>query len=551
MAKQIVFNEAARERLKAGVDKLANAVRITLGPKGRNVVLEKSYGAPTITNDGVTIAKDIELEDKIENMGAEIVKEVASKTNDVAGDGTTTATILAQAMIHEGLRNITAGANPMGIRRGIERATEAVLTHLKKVSKPIEVSKKEDLRHVATISANDPVIGEKIAEVLQMVGKDGVVTVEQSQTFDVSHEVVEGMQFDKGYVSPYMITNADRMEAVYQNAMILIVDKKITALSDLLPLLEKVAQTGRKELVIIADDIEGEALATLVVNKLRGTFHTLAVKAPGYGDRKKEMLADIATVTGGRVISDEVGIKLESAELNMLGEAEKVIATKEHTTIVGGKGAKDEIEKRAQQIKRQIEDSTSEFDKEKLQERYAKLMGGVAIIRVGAATEVEQKEKQHRIEDAVSATKAAIEEGVVVGGGVALLRAVPVLDEMLKGITEDNMRDERIGVEIVRKALERPVWQIAENAGVAGPVVVGEVLKRKGNEGYNAATNAYEDLMVSGVIDPTKVTRSALMNAASAAAIFLTTEAAIADIPEKNPPAGPPTGGMGGMGMDY
>ncbi|MEK7660064.1 MAG: chaperonin GroEL [Patescibacteria group bacterium] len=551
MAKQIVFNEAARERLKAGVDKLANAVRITLGPKGRNVVLEKSYGAPTITNDGVTIAKEVELEDKIENMGAEIVKEVASKTNDVAGDGTTTATILAQAMIHEGLRNITAGANPIGIRRGIERATEAVMTHLKKISKPIEVSKKEDLRHVATISANDPVIGEKIAEVLQMVGKDGVVTVEQSQTFDVSHEVVEGMQFDKGYVSPYMITNADRMEAVYQNAMILLVDKKITALSDLLPVLEKVAQTGRKELVIIADDIEGEALATLVVNKLRGTFHTLAVKAPGYGDRKKEMLADIATVTGGRVISDEVGIKLESAELNMLGEAEKVIATKENTTIVGGKGAKDEIEKRAQQIKRQIEDSTSEFDKEKLQERYAKLMGGVAIIRVGAATEVEQKEKQHRIEDAVSATKAAIEEGVVVGGGVALLRAIPVLDAMIKGMTDEQMRDERIGVEIVRKALEKPVWQIAENSGVAGPVVVGEVLKRKGNEGYNAATNMYEDLMVSGVIDPTKVTRSALINAASAAAIFLTTEAAIADIPEKNPPAGPQTGGMGGMGMDY
>lgn len=553
MAKQIIFNEAARERLKAGVDKLANAVRITLGPKGRNVVLEKSYGAPTITNDGVTIAKDIELEDKIENMGAEIVKEVASKTNDVAGDGTTTATILAQAMIHEGLRNITSGANPMGIRRGIERATEAVMTHLKKVSKPIEVSKKEDLRHVATISANDPIIGEKIADVLQIVGKDGVVTVEQSQTFEVSHEVVEGLQFDKGYVSHYMVTNADRMEAVYQNAMILIVDKKISALSDLLPILEKVAQTGRKELVIIADDIDGEALTTLVLNKLRGTFHTLAVKAPGYGDRKKDMLSDIATVTGGRVISDEVGIKLENADLNMLGEAEKVIATKENTTIVGGKGAKDEIEKRAQQIKRQVEDASSEFDKEKLQERYAKLMGGVAVIRVGAATEVEQKEKQHRIEDAVSATKAAIEEGVVVGGGVALLRAVPVLDEMLKGITDDNMRDERIGVEIVRKAIEKPVWQIAENAGVAGPVVVGEVLKRKGNEGYNAATNSYEDLMASGVIDPTKVTRSALMNAASAAAIFLTTEAAIADIPEKKEASagGPGMGGMGGMGMDY
>jgi len=551
MSKQIIFHSDAREALKRGVDKLADAVRITLGPKGRNVILERSYGSPVVTNDGVTIAKDISLPDKIENMGAEIVKEVASKTNDVAGDGTTTATILAQAMIAEGMKNIAAGANPMGIRRGIEKATQVVVAHLKDISKQISPDKKEDLKHVATISANDPVIGEKIAEVLQQVGKDGVVTVEESPTFEVSHEIVEGLQFDRGYVSAYMVTNTDRMEAVYQNPYILIADKKISSLAELLPVLEKVAQTGRKELVIIADDLDGEALTTLVVNKIRGTFSALAVKAPGFGDRKKEMLEDIATVTGGKVISDEVGIKLENIELDMLGGAGKIIATKETTTIVDGKGEKEAIDARAAQIKKQMEEATSSFDKEKLQERYAKLKGGVAIIRVGAATEVEQKEKQHRIEDAVAATKAAIEEGVVVGGGVALVRAVGKLDTLAAGMTDELLHDHRVGVLIVRNAIERPLWQIAENAGVSGSVVVSEVKKREGNEGYNAAADSYEDLMRAGVIDPTKVTRSALQNAASAAAILLTTEAAVADLPEKKEPAmGGGMQGMGGMG-DY
>src|SRR3989344_5643123 len=548
MAKKILFNEQARESLKRGVDALANAVKITLGPKGRNVILEKGFGAPTITNDGVTIAKDIELEDKVENMGAEVVKEVASKTNDVAGDGTTTATVLAQGMIHEGLKNIAAGANPMGIRRGIARATEAVIAHLRDISIPISAGKKEDTKQVATISANDPVIGQKISEVLSLVGKDGVVTVEESQTFEVSHEIVEGLQFDRGYISPYMITSPDRMEAVYENPLILITDKKISAIAEILPLLEKVSTAGKKELVIVADEVEGEALATLVVNKIRGTFNSLAVKAPGYGDRKKEMLEDIAVVTGGKVISEEVGLKLENADVNMLGEASKIIATKDNTTIVGGKGPKDGIEKRAKQIKKQMEDTTSEFDKEKLQERYAKLSGGVAVIHVGAATEVEQKEKQHRIEDAVSATKAAIEEGVVVGGGVALLRVAEKLDNLIEQIDNKANRDERVGVEIVRRAIERPLWQIAENAGVSGSVVVGEGLKHKGNVGYNAETGVYEDLVVAGVIDPTKVTRSALQNAASAAAILLTTEAAVSDIPEKK--EGSHGGGMpGGMGM--
>ena len=550
MAKQIVFSVKAREALKRGVDTLADAVKITLGPKGRNVVLDKGYGAPTITNDGVTIAKEIELEDKVENMGAAIVKEVATKTNDVAGDGTTTATLLAQAIISEGMKNIAAGASPVGIRRGIERATEVIVKKLHDLAIPISASKKSEIAQVATISAKDRSIGEKIAEVIQQVGKDGVVTVEQSQTFGIEHEVVEGMQFDRGYVSPYMITNAERMEAIYENPYILITDKKISAISDILPLLEKLAKTGKKELVIIADDVEGEALATLVVNKLRGIFHTLAVKSPGYGDRKKEMLADIAVVTGGRVVSEEIGLKLENVDLEVLGEAKRVIASKDNTTIVDGKGKKQEIEKRVNQIKTQLENTTSEFDKEKLQERIAKLSGGVAIIRVGAATEVEQKEKQHRIEDAVSATKAAVDEGIVPGGGVALIRCMDALEKLLDE-KSSLPKDEQVGVEIMLRAIRKPLMQIADNAGVSGEVVVAEVEKKRGNMGYNAATGEYEDMVEAGIIDPAKVTRSAVQNAASAAAMLLTTEVVVAELPKKDAPAMPGGGMGGGMGMDY
>ena len=545
MAKQIVFSLKAREALKRGVDVLADAVKVTLGPKGRNVVLDKGYGSPTITNDGVTIAKEIELEDKIENMGAAIVKEVATKTNDVAGDGTTTATLLAQAIMAEGLKNIAAGASPVGIRAGIERATEEIVKKIKNLALPISASKKSEIAQVATISAKDKTIGEKIAEVIQAVGKDGVVTVEQSQTFGVEHEVVEGMQFDRGYISHYMVTNPERMESVYENPAILITDKKISAIADILPVLEKLAKVGKKELVIIADDVDGEALATLVVNKLRGIFNTLAVKTPGYGDRKKEMLEDIAAVTGGKV-----GIKLESADLSMLGQAKKVIATKDNTTIVGGKGKKPDIEKRVAQIKAQVEESTSEFDKEKLQERVAKLSGGVAIIRVGAATEVEQKEKQHRIEDAVSATKAAIEEGIVPGGGVALIRCMDALGKLIEDKTLTD--DERVGVDIMRRAIRKPLMQIAENAGASGEVVAEQVEKKKGNIGYNAATGEYQDLVEAGIIDPAKVTRSAVQNAASAGAMLLTTEVVVAELPKKDLPAGGAPG-MGGMGMggDY
>jgi len=550
MAKQIVFNIKAREALKRGVDTLADAVKITLGPKGRNVVLDKGYGSPTITNDGVTIAKEIELEDKVENMGAAIVKEVATKTNDVAGDGTTTATLLAQAIIGEGMKNIAAGASPVSIRRGIERATEVIVKKLHDMAIPISASKKSEIAQVATISAKDRAIGEKIAEVIQQVGKDGVVTVEQSQTFGIEHEVVEGMQFDRGYVSPYMITNAERMEAVYENPYILITDKKISAISDILPLLEKLAKTGRKELVIIADDVEGEALATLVVNKLRGIFHTLAVKSPGYGDRKKEILADIAVVTGGKVISEEIGLKLENVDLEALGEAKRVIATKDNTTIVGGKGKKQDIEKRTNQIRVQLGNTTSEFDKEKLQERIAKLSGGVAVIRVGAATEVEQKEKQHRIEDAVSATKAAVDEGIVPGGGVALIRCTDALEKLLDE-KSTLTKDEQVGVEIMCRAIRKPLMQIAENAGVSGEVVVAEVEKKRGNIGYNAATDEYEDMVEAGIIDPAKVTRSAVQNAASAAAMLLTTEVVVAELPKKDVPAMPGGGMGGGMGMDY
>lgn len=547
MAKQIVFDVKAREALKRGVDALANAVKITLGPKGRNVVLDKGYGSPTITNDGVTIAKEIELEDKIENMGAEIVKEVATKTNDVAGDGTTTATLLAQAIISEGLKNIAAGASPIGIRRGIEQATEVIVKRIKDIAIPISASKKEEIAQVATISAKDRKIGEKIAEVIQQVGTDGVVTVEQSQTFGIEHEVVEGLQFDKGYISPYMITNADRMEAQYTDPYILITDRKISAISDILPLLEKLAKSGKKDLIIIAEDVDGEALSTLLVNKLRGVFNTLAVKTPGYGDRKKEILEDIATVTGGRVIAEEVGLKLESAELNMLGQAKKVIATKDNTTIVGGKGKKQDIEKRVAQIRAQLEKkSMSVFDKEKLQERMAKLAGGVAVIRVGAATEVEQKEKQHRIEDAVSATKAAIAEGIVPGGGVALVRC----GDALAKLSEDARltKDELVGVDIMRRAIKEPLMQIAENAGVSGEVVVDHVERKRGNMGYNAATGEYEDLVEAGIIDPAKVTRSAVQNAASAAAMLLTTEVVIVELPKKETPPMPGGGMGGGMG---
>ncbi|OGF74243.1 chaperonin GroL [Candidatus Giovannonibacteria bacterium RIFCSPHIGHO2_02_FULL_46_20] len=550
-SKQILFHEDARLALKRGVDALANAVKITLGPKGRNVVLDKGFGSPTITNDGVTIAKEIELSDKAENMGAEIVKEVATKTNDVAGDGTTTATLLAQAIISEGLKNIAAGVNPIGLKRGLDRAADTVMKRLGELAIPITAEKKEEVEQVATISAKDPAIGKTIADVIAKVGKDGVVTVEESQTFGIDYDVVEGLQFDRGYVSPYMITNTDRMEAVYENPSILITDKKISSIQEILPLLEKLAKTGRKELVIIAEDVDGDALATLVVNKLRGSFNALAIKAPGFGDRRKEMFQDIAIVTGGTVVSEEVGLKLDSVTTEQLGSARKVIASKDNTTIVGGKGKKQDIERRANQIKAQLEQTESSYDRKNLEERMAKLSGGVAVLRVGAATEIEQKEKQHRIEDAVSATKAAIEEGIVPGGGVALLRALPALDRMIDALTKaEGDRDELVGVEILRSALTLPLWQIAENAGVSGAVVVDAVKKLKGNMGYNAATNVYEDLVKAGIVDPKKVTRSVLQNAVSAASMLLTTEALVAEIPEKTPP---PAGGPGGMGghMDY
>ena len=542
MAKQIKFDEEARHALKRGVDQLANAVRVTLGPKGRNVVLDRGYGSPTITKDGVTVAKDIELEDKFENIGAELVKEVASKTNDVAGDGTTTATVLAQAMVAEGIKNITAGANPLAVKRGIEKGVEAVVKELKeKISKP--VSSDEEIRQVASISANDPDIGKVIAEIIKQVGQNGVITVDESQTFGIVTEVVQGMRIDKGYAAPYMVTNPERMEAEYSEPLILVTDKKISSIQDILPILEKVVQSGKKEIVIVADDVEGEALTTLVVNKLRGTFSALAVKAPGFGDRRKEMLQDIATLTGATFVSEEVGRKLESVELTDLGSARKVVATKDHTTFVDGKGKKEDIDARASQIKKQLETTESDFDKEKLQERLAKLSGGVGVIKVGAATEVELKEKKHRIEDAVSATKAAIEEGIVPGGGVAYLRSLAALDQVVV------QGEEAIGIRILKKALEEPIRAIAENAGKDGSVVAEEVKKMKGTEGYDALLDTYGDLAKAGIVDPTKVTRSALQNAASVAAMFLTTECVITDIPKKEEPA---MGGHGGgMGMDY
>jgi len=548
MAKQIIYSEDARQALKRGVDKLANAVKVTLGPKGRNVLLDKGFGSPHITNDGVTIAKEIDLPDKMENMGAELVKEVANKTNDVAGDGTTTATLLAQSIVAEGIKNVTAGANPLAIKRGLDKGVEVVVEELARLSEKIS-GKKEEISQVATISAESKDMGDLIADVISEVGKDGVVTVEESQTFGLSKELLEGMQFDKGYISPYMVTNAERMEAVFDDPYILVTDQKISSISDIVPLMEKLAKLGKKDLVIIAEEVEGEALATLVVNKLRGVFNTLAVKAPGFGDRRKEMLSDIATVIGADLISEEVGLKLENAEITALGQAHKIVATKENTTIVGGKGTKIEIEKRVRQIKLQLEQSDSDFDKEKLQERLAKLAGGVAVIKVGAATEVEMKQKKDKIEDALAATRAAVEEGIVPGGGVALIRALSAL-EGIRGLG----REEKVGISILKRALEAPLRQIAENAGEDGSVVVAEVKKAKGNYGFDAATGEYGDLKALGVVDPTKVVRSALQNAASAAGMILTSEAIVSELPEKEEKGGGMPGGMpggmgGGMGM--
>ena len=540
MPKIIEFEASAREKLKRGIDKMANAVKVTLGPRGRNVVLDKKFGSPTITKDGVTVAKEIDLEDPFENMGAQMVKEVASKTSDVAGDGTTTATVLAQAIYREGLKNVTAGSNPMALKRGIEKAVGVVVEELKKISKPLPG--KTEIAQVGTISANnDRSIGDLIAEAMDKVGKDGVITVEEAKTTKTELEVVEGMQFDRGYLSPYFITNPDTMEVALEDPLILIHDKKISTMKDLLPILEKIAQMGRAFL-IITEEVEGEALATLVVNKLRGTLKCCAVKAPGFGDRRKAMLEDVAVLTGGRVISEELGIKLENTQISDLGKAKRITVDKENTTIVEGGGKTEEIKGRVNQIKKQIDETTSDYDKEKLQERLAKLAGGVAVINVGATTETEMKEKKARVEDALHATRAAVEEGIVPGGGVAFLRAIPALDKLkLDG-------DEAVGVSIVRKALEEPIRLIAENAGVEGSIVVNRVKAEKGAFGFNAETEQYEDLMVSGVIDPAKVTRIALENAASIASLLITTEALVAEKPEEKKP-GPamPPGGYGDM----
>ncbi len=546
MAKQLLFDEDSRRTLLKGVDKLANAVKITLGPKGRNVVLDKKFGAPTVTNDGVTIAKEIEVEDPFENMGAQLVKEVATKTNDIAGDGTTTATLLAQRIIRAGLRNVTAGANPMGIKRGIEKTVKVVVEEIAKMSKKIETA--EQISNVAAISANnDPEIGKLIADAMDKVGKDGVITVEEAKSMETNLEVVEGMQFDRGYLSPYFVTNAETMSAVIEDAMILIHDKKISAMKDLLPILEKIAQMG-KPLMIIAEDIEGEALATLVVNKIRGTLNIVAVKAPGFGDRRKAMLEDISILTGGKVISEEMGMKLENTTVKDLGGAKRVTVDKENTTIVEGGGDSKEIQGRISQIKVQIDETTSDYDKEKLQERLAKLAGGVAVINVGAATEVELKEKKHRVEDALSATRAAVEEGIVPGGGITLLRVIPVIEKLnLTG-------DEKIGREIIIKSLEEPIRQIATNAGFDGSVVADKAKKEQGSMGFDANELKWVDMFKAGIIDPAKVVRSELQNAASVAALVLTTETIITDIPEKKeaaPPMPPGGGGMGGMGGMY
>ncbi len=540
-AKELLFNTDARSKLKRGVDQLAEAVKVTLGPKGRNVVIDKKFGSPTVTKDGVTVAKEVELSDPIENMGAQMVKEVATKTSDLAGDGTTTATVLAQAIFREGLKNVTAGANPMELKRGIDRAVEAVVEQLRSISVP--TAGKKEIAQVGTISANnDKEIGNLIAEAMEKVGKDGVITVEEAKGLETTLETVEGMQFDRGYLSPYFVTDPEKMEAVLDDPYILIHDKKISAMKELLPLLEKTAQCG-KPLLIIAEDVEGEALATLVVNKLRGTLKVCAVKAPGFGDRRKEMLRDIAVLTGGQVISEELGFKLENATLGDLGRAKRVVVDKDNSTIVDGKGKPDAIQGRIAEIRSAIEKSTSDYDREKLQERLAKLSGGVAVINVGAATETELKEKKARVEDALHATRAAVEEGIVPGGGVALVRAQTAL-ERVKG-TED----EKIGVDIVRRALEEPIRMIAQNAGAEGSIVVARVKESKDkNFGYNAATDVYEDLVKAGVIDPTKVTRTALQNAASIAGLLLTTECVVVEKKEEKPaPSAPPGGGMGGM----
>jgi chaperonin GroEL len=538
MPKQLAYDEEARRALKKGIDALAQAVKITLGPKGRNVVLDKKWGPPSVCSDGVTIAKEIELKDPFENMGAQLIKEAATKTNDIAGDGTTTAVVLAQAMVNEGMKNVTAGANPMAIKKGIEKAVGAIVDELKKISTPIKG--KEQIAQVAGLSAHDEEIGNLIADVMEKVGKDGVITVEESKGIKFETEFVEGMQFDRGYISAYFITNADRMEATIEDPYILITDKKISAISDILPLLEKVLQIS-KNLVIIAEDIEGEALATLVVNKLRGTLNCLAVKAPGFGDRRKAMLEDIAILTGGQVISEEIGRKLDSATVADMGRARKVVANKDDTTIVEGKGSDDDIKGRIKQIKAQIDETTSDFDREKLQERLARLAGGVAVIKVGAATEVELKEKKNRVEDALSATRAAVEEGIVPGGGVALLNAMPVLDK----VKVDG--DEATGVAIVKRALEEPLRQIAINAGKEGSVAVDFVKKAKKGIGYDADKDEYGNMVERGIIDPAKVTRAGLQNAASIAAMVLTTESLVTDIPEKEKVPPMPSGGMGGM----
>src|SRR3982075_3495934 len=555
MAKQIVHGEESRQAILRGVNLLADAVKVTLGPKGRNVVIEKKFGSPTITKDGVTVAKEIELKDSMENMGAQMVREVASKTSDVAGDGTTTATVLAQSIFREGVKTVAAGANPMALKRGIEKAVTAICGKLDKngdrvpgfldtLSKPVTG---DMIAQVGTISANnDETIGKIIAEAMKKVGKDGVITVEESKTLETQLDVVEGMQFDRGYLSPYFVTDPERMEVTLENAYILIHEKKISSMKDLLPLLEQIAKGG-KPLLIIAEDVEGEALATLVVNKLRGTLQVAAVKAPGFGDRRKAMLEDIGVLTGGRLISEDLGIKLENIKLEDLGKAKRVTIDKENTTIVEGSGKSADIQGRVAQIRRQIEETTSDYDGEKLQERLAKLAGGVAVINVGAATETEMKEKKARVEDALHATRAAVEEGIVAGGGVAYLRAQKALDNV-KGLEGD----EKVGVQIVRRAIEEPTRQLADNAGKEGALIVGEIKKRKGNEGYNVATGEYEDLVKAGVVDPTKVTRSALQNAASISGLFLTTEALITEIPEKEKTPPMPGGGMGGMGgMDY
>ncbi|GAA0209018.1 chaperonin GroEL [Selenomonas dianae] len=539
MAKQILFDEEARRALGRGVDALANAVKVTLGPKGRNVVLDKKYGAPTITNDGVTIARDIELEDPFENMGAQLVKEVATKTNDIAGDGTTTATLLAQAMIQEGMRNVVAGANPMIVKKGIETAVKTLVEEIK--SKAQKVETKAKIAQVAAISSGDAEVGDLIAEAMEKVGKDGVITVEESKSMDTNLSVVEGMQFDRGYISPYMVTDTEKMEAVMDDPYVLITDRKISSVADILPVLEQVVKQG-KQIVIIAEDLDGEALATIVVNKLRGTFKALAVKAPGFGDRRKAMLEDIAILTGGTVISEEIGRKLDSVTLEDLGRARQVRSTKEETTIVDGAGDKAQISARVDQIKKQIADTTSDFDREKLQERLAKLSGGVAVVEIGAATEVEMKDKKYRVEDALNATRAAVEEGIVAGGGTTFIDILPALDKI------KAEGDVKVGVEIVKRAVEAPVRQIAENAGLEGSVVVDSVKKAGDGVGFNALENTYVDMIGAGIVDPAKVTRSALQNAASIAAMVLTTETLVTDKPEPEAPMPAGAPGMGGMG---